>query len=86
MMEVAESKRKKLRDKDTDTFARLFDVHSAARYLGVSYWTARDLVITGIVPSVKLPCPRANDGRSIRRMLVDRRDLDELIEKNKGLD
>ena len=63
--------------------ARLLDLKAAGRYLGVSYWTVRDLVFGGLIPSVKIPCPRTNDGRTIRRLLVDRRDLDAFIEKNK---
>jgi hypothetical protein len=66
--------------------ARLLDLKSAGAYLGVSYWTMRDLVFGGIIPSVKIPSPRAGDGRAIRRILVDRRDLDAFIEKNKELE
>jgi len=60
---------------------RLLDLHGAAAYLGVSYWTVRDLVFAGELPSVKLPSPRARDGRRIRRTLIDREDLDRLIER-----
>jgi hypothetical protein len=60
---------------------RLLDLHAAGRYLGLSYWTTRDLVFAGVLPTVKLPCPRAGDGRVIRRVLIDRRDLDTLIEQ-----
>ena len=66
--------------------ARLLDLKAAGRYLGVSYWTMRDLVFGGLIPTVKIPCPRANDGRAIRRLLVDRRDLDTFIEKNKEVE
>src|SRR5262245_20807667 len=55
---------------------RLLDLKAAGAYLGVSYWTMRDLVFAGVIPSVKIPCPRAGDGRAIRRILVDWRDLD----------
>jgi len=65
---------------------RLLDLKSAGAYLGVGYWTMRDLVFGGIIPSVKIPCPRSGDGRSIRRILVDRRDLDTFIENNKELE
>jgi excisionase family DNA binding protein len=54
-------------------------VPEAASYLGVSYWTCRDLVNYGTVPAVRLPNPRARDGRTVRRILVDRADLDRLI-------
>ena len=63
--------------------ARLLDLRAAGTYLGVSYWTMRDLVFGGLIPSVRIPCPRSNDGRTIRRLLVDRHDLDTFIEKNK---
>ena len=59
---------------------RLLDLRAAGRYLGLSYWTVRDLVFAGTLPTVNLPCPRAGDGRAIRRVLIDRRDLDALIE------
>jgi hypothetical protein len=58
---------------------RLLNLHEAAAYLNVSYWTARDLVNFGKVPSVRLPNPRARDGRNVRRILIDRSDLDRLI-------
>ena len=60
---------------------RLLDLRAAGRYLGMSYWTIRDLVQAGTVPTVRIPCPRARDGRVIRRVLIDRRDLDALIER-----
>jgi excisionase family DNA binding protein len=62
---------------------RLLDLKAAATYLGLSYWTVRDLVIAGRLPSVKIPCPRSRDGRTIRRVLVDRHDLDTFIEQSK---
>ena len=65
---------------------RLLDLRAAGAYLGVSYWTMRDLIFGGVIPSVKIPSPRARDGRVIRRILVDRRDLDAFIERNKELE
>jgi len=79
----------------------LLDLRAAATYLGVSYWTMRDMVANGTVPAVRLPSTRvdtkprrngkptmrvvlpAGDARlgSFRRILVDRRDLDELIDR-----
>lgn len=62
---------------------RLLDLKAAGAYLGVSYWTARTLVDAGALPTVKLPmCPRS-DGRVLRRILIDRKDLDRLIEASK---
>ena len=59
---------------------RLLDVTRAGRYLGVSSWTIRDLVSAGRLPRVRLPL--AGD-RECRRLLVDVRDLDRLIEAAK---
>ncbi len=64
---------------------RLLDLKAAAIYLGLSYWTVRDLVIAGRLPTVKIPCPRSGDGRTIRRVLVDRHDLDAFIEQSKEI-
>ena len=57
------------------------ELTAAAAYLGISYWTVRALVFAGELPTVKLPCPRAGDGRAIRRVLIDREDLDALVER-----
>ena len=70
------------------------DLHDAARYIGLSYWTLRDYVADGLIPRVTLPCSRrrkkggaivrrAGDTET-RRILVDRADLDALIEKYKS--
>src|SRR5262249_26073332 len=64
-----------------DEPSRLLDLRTGAKYLGISYWSLRDLVINGHVPAVRLPCPRTRNGRIMRRLLVDRRDLDALIER-----
>jgi excisionase family DNA binding protein len=58
--------------------ARLLDLNAAADYLGISYWTVRDLIHAGELPTVK---PRGRDGRTIRRILIDVQDLDTLIER-----
>ena len=39
------------------------------------------MVQSGVLPTVKLPAPRARDGRTIRRVLIDRVDLDRLVER-----
>ena len=72
---------------------RLLSLHEAGKYLGVSYWKFRDYVQAGILPRVVLPCAarRAKGGVvirkpgdcSARRILVDKRDLDTLIERSK---
>lgn len=73
--------------------SRLLSMEQAAEYVGLSYWTIRDYVAASILPTVKLPCAqrRAKGGKimrkagdiSARRILIDRRDLDELIERSK---
>ena len=52
---------------------RLLDYKSATRYLSLSYWTVRHMVVEGIIPHI----------RSGKRVLIDRQDLDDWIEKNK---
>lgn len=62
---------------------RLMSVDALANYMGLSYGTVRELVINGHLPSVRLPNPRAGDGRVMKRLLVDRADVDAFIEKHR---
>ena len=52
---------------------RLFSVREAGRYLSLSHWTVREMVWRGELPEVRIG----------RRLLVDVRDLDELIQRSK---
>ena len=52
---------------------RLLSQQEAAAYLGISYWTLRDLTFWGEVPHVKIG----------RRILVDRLDLDAYLDRAK---
>ena len=52
---------------------RLMSQQEAARYLGISYWTIRDLVFRREIPPVKIG----------RRILVDRMDLDAYLDRSK---
>ena len=52
---------------------RLVSQDEAARYLGISYWTVRDLVFRREIPFVKIG----------RRVLVDRLDLDTYLDRSK---
>jgi hypothetical protein len=61
--------------------SRLLNLNQAAGYLGLSYWSVRDMVQSGMLQTVRFPAPRARDGRAIRRILVDREDLDRLVEQ-----
>jgi len=66
---------------------RLLNMRQAAEYLGCSFWTARDYILQGFIPVVDLPPLRAREGdrqrKTLRRVLVDRADLDAFIESRK---
>ncbi|MGE0471004.1 MAG: helix-turn-helix domain-containing protein [Nitrospira sp.] len=59
--------------KASSVVPRLFSQREAATYLGISYWTLRDLTFRGEVPHVKIR----------RRILVDRLDLDAYLDRMK---
>ena len=59
---------------------RLVDDDEGAAYIGVSKTHFRNLVGSGVIKRVQVPSADG-DGRAIRRLLVDRNDLDELIER-----
>ena len=67
--------------------SRLVDKDVAAQYLGISVDTVERLIHTGQLPIVKLPVERAKNGDgqvgASRRVLIDVRDLDALIERSK---
>ena len=69
---------------------RLLNMRQAAEYLGCSFWTARDYILQGLIPVVDLPPLRPRDGdrrrKTLRRVLVDRADLDAFIESRKRRD
>ena len=62
---------------------RLLSMRQAAAYLGCSFWTARDYVLQGLIPSVDMPplAPRPGSRRrkTLRRVLIDRADLDAFV-------
>src|SRR5262245_19267208 len=60
---------------------RLLGCKDAARYVGVSTWTIRARLADGRLLRVKLP---GAVGGVLERLLVDRLDLDRLIEAGKG--
>lgn len=62
---------------------RLINMDQLGAYLGISRTQARELVVFGHIPSVKMPQPRAVDGRAMRRMLVDLGDVDTFIERHR---
>lgn len=69
---------------------RLLNMRQAAAYLGCSFWTARDYVLQGLIPVVDMPPLRPRPGdrqrKTLRRVLVDRADLDAFIESRKRRD
>jgi hypothetical protein len=69
---------------------RLLNMRQAAEYLGCSFWTARDYILQGLIPVVDLPPLRPREGdrrrKNLRRVLVDRADLDAFIESRKRRD
>ena len=66
---------------------RLLDVAAAARYLATSRNTVQRLIYTGALAVVRLPVQRTKHGidprGSSRRVLIDVRDLDKLIDQHK---
>jgi Helix-turn-helix domain len=66
---------------------RLLNMRQAAEYLGCSFWTARDYILQGLIPIVDMPPLRAREGdrqrKVLRRVLIDRADLDVFIESRK---
>jgi hypothetical protein len=62
----------------TAPLIRLLDLHGAAVYLSVSEWTVRDLETAGVLPRVRIPLPDAGE---LRKVLFDRMDLDQLIDR-----
>ncbi len=67
---------------------RLVDLREAAGYLSVSFWTIRDYVLQGLIPTVQLPALKPREGArqtrpSLRRVLIDRADLDAFVEARK---
>ncbi len=57
---------------------RLLSLEDAARYLGVSPWTVRELEWSGVLPRVRIPL---GNGKELRKLLFDRADLDRLIDR-----
>lgn len=55
---------------------RLLDLDTSAAYLAVSPWTVRDLIAAGTLARVRIPLP---NGGELRKVLLDRDDLDRLV-------
>lgn len=63
-------------------------MRAAAKYVGCSFWTLRDYVLQGLFPVVRMPPLLARKGdrqrKALRRVLIDRTDLDTFVEARKG--
>ena len=57
---------------------RLLTLKQAEAYSGISIWTLRDLIAAGDLPVVRPP--------GLRRLWLDRKDLDRAIERWKERD
>jgi archaeosine-15-forming tRNA-guanine transglycosylase len=60
---------------------RLMSVRELAHYTSLSYAAARLLVVTGAIPRVRLPALRGEG--EMKRIIVDRRDVDAWIDSHK---
>jgi Helix-turn-helix domain len=64
---------------------RLLGVREAAVYLAVSEWSIREWIAQGVLPriAIALPVTTKRRGGEYRRLLVDRADLDSLVERGR---
>ncbi len=64
---------------------RLLDLAGAAAYMAVSPWTIRQWEAEGALPRIRISLPITNKrrGGECRKLLFDRADLDQLIERSK---
>jgi hypothetical protein len=60
---------------------RILGLKAAASYLGVSTWVVRAYLADGRLHRVHLPGP---DGGDLDRLLLDRQELDQLVENGKA--
>ena len=72
--------------KSLDLETRILDAESAAAYLGVSARTVKSYVKRGIIPRVVLPAQSQNSCDPLMKILIDKKDLDSLIEHNKEME
>lgn len=60
---------------------RCMNLKSAARYSGISYHSLRLMALNGVLPLVELPGLTGKG--QLRRLLIEKADLDELINRSK---
>ena len=67
---------------------RGLSVAEAADYLGVSKWTVFDYLAAGYIRALDLPALRPRSGdrpkRRLRRIVIDRRELDRFLDALAG--
>jgi hypothetical protein len=85
-MKPAENSEVQKSTKDRTSFAprRVLDLRESALYVGLHWQTLRGLVVRGDIPRVCYPTldvKRKLSHDSIRKILLDIRDLDSFIEK-----
>jgi hypothetical protein len=67
-----------------EVWPRLLGLAQAAAYVSLSPWTIRGYLAAGILKRVDLPSARrGRTQRRTRRVLLDRADLDQLVEHSK---
>jgi hypothetical protein len=61
---------------------RALGIRDAAGYLSVSTWTIRDLLEAGTLKRIRVPVPPSENrkGVELRRLLIDKADLDDLLD------
>lgn len=55
---------------------RLLDLHGGALYIGLRERKLRELIVTGVIPRVRIPDSGHGE---VRKVLIDREDLDRLV-------
>lgn len=71
---MVSASRSRTGERGQQTPNRLVSLLDAATYLGISYWTVRDLINRREIPAVRIG----------RRVMLDVDDLDGFIEANKS--
>lgn len=67
---------------------RLLSIEQASAYVNLSVWSLRELINDGTIPTVRIPRAqtlrmrqRGAVSSTVRRLLIDRVDLDRLVER-----
>jgi hypothetical protein len=68
---------------DSGSGPRLLDLRAASAHSGIPLWTLRRLIWNGAIHVVRLPSLDGREGKPMRRVLLDRADLDRWIDARK---